>query len=437
MKSNVLKTIYIPASHWIFLKQIQSCWCHLQVVWVCVCVRACVWVRVSVCACVGGGGEGGCVYVCVLWWCVCVCVCQWNNFQNLWAQIDELIHTVRSAVSKNCTERGLLFAAQATIFWKRDIISASERAFLVVFEKKIVAELPQNKSCFKTQEFTRFLSTGVVTASSVTLRHVLSSKVMWVLDHCWVDTTHIHTSEWDSLIFQSYLLSIVTVTQSDLNYGKRSAALQRFRLEFTRLEADDRENDSLHSYHGVHAHPAVAVRNRCTVAKTVVTGISHWIVLFCERYWLADMWCLCFVWWCTLFLINCFGIELVLCDLYLTRFVLTKGLLFDTLFIVLVQIVSLWSLSIWIRIIFNTNELVNQTRRWNQMPYRQKKLWEKVRSLQDFFVQRIRRRQNVCKKCAAGKIFFKKNAPQAKYLRKCAADKIFWMNPDGYSVLLM
>ena len=27
---------------------------------------------------------------------------------------------------------------------------------------------------------------------------------------------------------------------------------------------------------------------------------------------------------------NCFGIELVLCDLYLTRFELTKDLLFDT-----------------------------------------------------------------------------------------------------------
>jgi len=33
---------------------------------------------------------------------------------------------------------------------------------------------------------------------------------------------------------------------------------------------------------------------------------------------------------CTLFLINCFGIEMVLCDLYLKRFDLTKGLLFKT-----------------------------------------------------------------------------------------------------------
>ena len=31
-----------------------------------------------------------------------------------------------------------------------------------------------------------------------------------------------------------------------------------------------------------------------------------------------------------LFSINCVGIEMVLCDLYLKRFDLTKGLLFDT-----------------------------------------------------------------------------------------------------------
>jgi len=54
------------------------------------------------------------------------------------------------------------------------------------------------------------------------------------------------------------------------------------------------------------------------VATRVVTGISHWIVLFCERYWLAGVWCAYYVWWRTLFLINYFGIELVLCELYLT-----------------------------------------------------------------------------------------------------------------------
>jgi hypothetical protein len=34
-----------------------------------------------------------------------------------------------------------------------------------------------------------------------------------------------------------------------------------------------------------------------------------------------------------LFFINCLGIELVLCDLYLKRFNLTKGSLFNTVFV--------------------------------------------------------------------------------------------------------
>jgi len=36
---------------------------------------------------------------------------------------------------------------------------------------------------------------------------------------------------------------------------------------------------------------------------------------------------------CTLFLINYFEIEMVLCDLYLERFNLTKGVLFETFLI--------------------------------------------------------------------------------------------------------
>jgi len=61
------------------------------------------------------------------------------------------------------------------------------------------------------------------------------------------------------------------------------------------------------------------------------------------------------------------------------------------------QIVSLWSLSIWIRIIFNTNELVNQTRYWNQLPHRQKNYGKNA--LQErYVVKRMRGRQNLRKK---------------------------------------
>jgi len=54
--------------------------------------------------------------------------------------------------------------------------------------------------------------------------------------------------------------------------------------------------------------------------------------------------CICnrdkrYVWWRTVFIINCFGIELLLCDFVVWHF----------LHCCFLQVVSLWSLSIWIR----------------------------------------------------------------------------------------
>jgi len=76
-------------------------------------------------------------------------------------------------------------AAPAAYFWKSDISSASEKAFLGFFGDFFVAELPQKKSCFDTQEFIRFLSTGVVTASSHVHWLVLSNKVFWAVATAW------------------------------------------------------------------------------------------------------------------------------------------------------------------------------------------------------------------------------------------------------------
>ena len=82
----------------------------------------------------------------------------------------------------------------------------------------------------------------------------------------------------------------------------------------------------------------------------------------CEWREVHRLWNLCYVCWRTLFLMNCFGIELVFCDLYLTRFELTKGFLFDTFLITVGnKIVSLWSLSIGFQIIFTTNQFVDRT----------------------------------------------------------------------------
>jgi len=240
-----------------------------------------------------------------------------------------------------------------TILWKCNISSTSEKAFPGVFGNFFVANLHQKKRCDETQKCTCVLSTGVVIASCHALWRVLSNKVIWVLGHCRLKTLHIHTSEWDSLfqVFQICLLSTVTVTPSDLDYVNRSASIRHFRWIHTTPSRWSRVRCFPFLPQGACTPSCGSRRTKSleTVATRVATDISHCIVLFCERYWLIGMWCLRDVWWYTLFHIICFGIELVLWDFeqYLTTFVLTKGLLFDTFFIVLfLQIVSLWSLSI-------------------------------------------------------------------------------------------
>jgi len=146
-------------------------------------------------------------------------------------------------------------------FCKRDISSASERAFPGGFGGFFCCWTPSKRGCFHAPEFTRFLSTGVVSASSHVLWRVLSNKVIWVFGHCWLDISHLQTSEWDSL----FSWNCVTVPPSDLDYVNKSTSLQQFRLTRTLAEPDD------------------------CIATRVVTSIRHWIVLNCERYWLAGV----------------------------------------------------------------------------------------------------------------------------------------------------
>ena len=68
--------------------------------------------------------------------------------------------------------------------------------------------------CFNTQEFSRFLSTSVVKASSHALWCVLSNKVIWVLGHCWVTP---HTSKplnWLMLLYYFLMNSLVALLEA-------------------------------------------------------------------------------------------------------------------------------------------------------------------------------------------------------------------------------
>jgi len=73
----------------------------------------------------------------------------------------------------------------------------------------------------------------------------------------------------------------------------------------------------------------------------------------------------------------------------------------------LVQIVSLWSLSIGVRIIFTTNELVDRMRNFKSNAFR--------------FKRKIHK-----KKCSAGQIFCGQSAPQARLMKQNALEARFF-----------
>jgi len=69
---------------------------------------------------------------------------------------EEVLVRITSIRTGDCLV--CFFAASAAKFWKRDIRSASERAFPVFFGDIFGCSNPYKKRCFSTQEFTRFLS---------------------------------------------------------------------------------------------------------------------------------------------------------------------------------------------------------------------------------------------------------------------------------------
>jgi len=84
---------------------------------------------------------------------------------------------------------------------------------------------------------------------------------------------------------------------------------------------------------------------------------------------------------------------MVLCDLYLKMFDFDKGfVIWHFLNYCLVQIISLWSLSIGVGIIFTSNELVDRTRNFkSNAPGLNLKIYEKNAPQQDLS-DKMRRR---------------------------------------------
>jgi len=221
------------------------------------------------------------------------------------------------------------------------------------------------------KDFTHFLSTAVVTAPSHALWRFLSNKVICVLGHCWDDIPHTHTSERDSLLFKGIC--------SPPSRSRRVTWIMPIEVLLV--------NGFYQNSH--NSEPTIA----STDLRICATGCMHTRQLpyeivgdcsdkggWCHRHQPLDR----FILWEVL------ASRRVMFMLHVMMYVVSHNLLWnwvravrfvshevcsDGWFFVLhflhlfLQIVSLWSLSIWIRIIFNTDELVNQTRHCNQMHY--------------------------------------------------------------------
>ena len=176
-------------------------------------------------------------------------------------------------VTKNRAKRGLFFAASAAKFWKSDSSSAWESVFPVFLAIFLVAQLPSKRSVLvHKNSVASYQRCRVVEASSHALWRV-------VLGDCWVDTPHINTY----FVQVCCVLSTVTVTPVETRTMSTEALLSK--TVSVKIHTKAKVYDL--AFREVHAHPAVAV---CPVGDGSDKGdSSRWIVLSCERYWLAGV----------------------------------------------------------------------------------------------------------------------------------------------------
>jgi len=80
--------------------------------------------------------------------------------------IHELIHQCNPRHAQFHKKRCFFFGVSRNFFENVTLVACRKKYFLDFGAFTLVAELPQKERCFNTQEFTRFLSTDVVAASS-------------------------------------------------------------------------------------------------------------------------------------------------------------------------------------------------------------------------------------------------------------------------------
>ena len=203
---------------------------------------------------------------------------QKTTSQNLWPELIRINEWIKTYGFKKPTV--YFSAASAAKIWKCDISSAPETAFLGVFGDFFACSTPSKRgvlvhknSLASCQRCRHGVEPCALTCPFKHINLIGWSLLSWHVTHTYL---------WVRPCFIQVVCSPLSFgTSNDSNYVNRSASLDWVRSKST--EAD--EYDPLH---------LECMRTRQSPYKIVADGsneggTSHWIVLFCEWYWLAGV----------------------------------------------------------------------------------------------------------------------------------------------------
>jgi hypothetical protein len=195
--------------------------------------------------------------------------------------MNSLIKIARSAVSKNCAKCDFFLRRQPRMFENMTLVARRRkhiRGFWAIFW---VAQLPP-KEVFYYTRIQWLLVNSVVISSSHALWRVISSKLTWMLGHYLVDNPNMNIFEGDSV-----LSKFVVCSTPSRSRRPRLRLCQRKRFSQKRFRLKSTPKCTCTILHSVEC-----MRTRQSQYETDGDGSdegdsSHWIVLFCDSYWLS------------------------------------------------------------------------------------------------------------------------------------------------------
>ena len=193
-----------------------------------------------------------------------------NSFMNSW--INKSVYQIKPRAA--WFPKTVVFLRLARNSENVTLAGRQKEHFRGLWAFFFVAKLPQKKICFNTQEFTRFLSAGVVTASSHALWRV--PKLGNRYCHCQVDTPHMHNSEYDFLFFKA-VCSPRSRSRRVTRIMSTEALLSTIsvRIRTTRVIRRSRVRFFAFVPRGACASGSRRTKSLEIVATRVVTGTSH------------------------------------------------------------------------------------------------------------------------------------------------------------------